>query len=181
MIVPTISLLIASPINIFLNWLLVWGPDRFRAGFLGAPMATAISFNLMVSISVHATRFILISMTNESAVSLFHPILRVSGASGRLGRLHLVRLQESGAEYHFGHCWVLCHSQRLACLGSRWHSQRIYRCVALCFALPDLGGSADDGDAPGTANLGANSVLGTSASLLYQLPYGLTVAAAVRV
>lgn len=33
----------------------------------------------------------------------------------------------------------------------------------------------------GTDNLGANSVLGTSASLLYQLPYGLTVAAAVRV
>lgn len=33
----------------------------------------------------------------------------------------------------------------------------------------------------GTANLGANSVLGTSASLLYQLPYGLSVAAAVRV
>ena len=33
----------------------------------------------------------------------------------------------------------------------------------------------------GTANLGANSVLGTSASLLYQLPYGLCVATAVRV
>ena len=33
----------------------------------------------------------------------------------------------------------------------------------------------------GTDNLGANSVLGTSASLLYQLPAGLTVACAVRV
>lgn len=26
MIIPTISLIIASPINVFLNWLLVWGP-----------------------------------------------------------------------------------------------------------------------------------------------------------
>lgn len=26
MVIPTITLLIASPINIFLNWLLVWGP-----------------------------------------------------------------------------------------------------------------------------------------------------------
>ena len=49
MIVPTISLIIASPINIFLNWLLVWGPDRFRLGFIGAPVSTAISFNIMVS------------------------------------------------------------------------------------------------------------------------------------
>jgi len=53
--------------------------------------------------------------------------------------------------------------------------------VLLYIALPDLCGPADAGDALGTANLGANSVLGTSASLLYQLPYGLTVAAAVRV
>lgn len=36
-------------------------------------------------------------------------------------------------------------------------------------------------DSTGTANLGANSVLGTSASLLYQLPFGLSVATAVRV
>lgn len=29
-----------------LNWLLVWGPKPIRLGFVGAPLATAISFNM---------------------------------------------------------------------------------------------------------------------------------------
>jgi MATE family multidrug resistance protein len=28
-----------------LNYLLVWGPKSIRLGFIGAPLATAISFN----------------------------------------------------------------------------------------------------------------------------------------
>jgi MATE family multidrug resistance protein len=51
MIVPTLSLIVASPINILLNWLLVWGPDGVRIGFIGAPVSTAISFNVMVSLA----------------------------------------------------------------------------------------------------------------------------------
>lgn len=44
---PTMVLLVASPINVLLNWLLVWGPDSFRLGFLGAPIASVISMWLM--------------------------------------------------------------------------------------------------------------------------------------
>lgn len=40
---PTIVLLFVSPLNAFLNWLLVWGPDSVRLGFIGAPIASVIS------------------------------------------------------------------------------------------------------------------------------------------
>lgn len=40
------ALLIASPINILLNYELVWG-ETFRLGFIGAPVATTISFWLL--------------------------------------------------------------------------------------------------------------------------------------
>lgn len=43
----TMVLLVVSPLNAFLNWLLVWGPDSVRLGFVGAPLASAISNWLM--------------------------------------------------------------------------------------------------------------------------------------
>jgi MATE family multidrug resistance protein len=43
---PALAFAIASPVSIFLNWLLVHGPDRYRIGFLGAPLASTISYNL---------------------------------------------------------------------------------------------------------------------------------------
>ncbi|KZO98453.1 mate-domain-containing protein [Calocera viscosa TUFC12733] len=46
--VPTVATAIVAPLNLFLNWLLVWGPDPVRLGFKGAPLATAFSFNLML-------------------------------------------------------------------------------------------------------------------------------------
>ncbi|KAJ2918977.1 hypothetical protein MD484_g1459, partial [Candolleomyces efflorescens] len=45
--VPTRIILMVAPINAFLGWLLVWGPKPFRLGFIGAPLASAISFNLI--------------------------------------------------------------------------------------------------------------------------------------
>lgn len=45
--VPTVVIFIVAPFNIFLNWLLVWGPiDAIRLGFRGAPLATGLSMNL---------------------------------------------------------------------------------------------------------------------------------------
>jgi len=44
---PTLCLFVAAPLNIFLNWLLIWGPDSFRIGFVGAPIASVISTWLM--------------------------------------------------------------------------------------------------------------------------------------
>ncbi|KAL1413067.1 ethionine resistance protein [Vanrija albida] len=44
--VPTIVLFIVAPINLLLNWALVWGPQWCRLGFAGGALATAISFDL---------------------------------------------------------------------------------------------------------------------------------------
>ena len=44
---PTVVLLVVSPINALANYLLVWGPPSIRFGFLGAPLASAISMWLM--------------------------------------------------------------------------------------------------------------------------------------
>ncbi|EDP42244.1 hypothetical protein MGL_3493 [Malassezia globosa CBS 7966] len=49
---PTVVLLIVSPINALANFILVWGPEQFRFGFLGAPMASAISMWLMAILCV---------------------------------------------------------------------------------------------------------------------------------
>lgn len=43
-IATTYVLLIAAPVNIFINWLLVW---HFGWGFVGAPIAVAITQTLM--------------------------------------------------------------------------------------------------------------------------------------
>ncbi|KAH0581706.1 hypothetical protein H2248_011392 [Termitomyces sp. 'cryptogamus'] len=50
--VPTQIILIVAPINAVLNYLLVWGPPSVRLGFIGAPIATAISFNLVSVMSI---------------------------------------------------------------------------------------------------------------------------------
>ena len=42
---PTIVIAIVAPINAVLNYMLVWGPKWIRLGFIGAPLATACSFN----------------------------------------------------------------------------------------------------------------------------------------
>ncbi|QRV82117.1 MATE efflux family protein [Ceratobasidium sp. AG-Ba] len=41
--VPGIVVMVVSPINVALNYLLVWGPENIRLGFIGAPIATSIS------------------------------------------------------------------------------------------------------------------------------------------
>ncbi|TDL13472.1 MATE efflux family protein [Rickenella mellea] len=45
--VPTQVILAIAPVNAFLNYLLVWGPAPIRLGYIGAPIATAISYNLI--------------------------------------------------------------------------------------------------------------------------------------
>lgn len=44
--------MIVAPFNAILNYLLVWGPEPIRLGFIGAPLATAISFNLVSLLSI---------------------------------------------------------------------------------------------------------------------------------
>ncbi|KXN88103.1 hypothetical protein AN958_07562 [Leucoagaricus sp. SymC.cos] len=50
--IPTRIIMVVTPINAFLNYLLVWGPEPIRLGFIGAPLATAISFNLVSLLSI---------------------------------------------------------------------------------------------------------------------------------
>lgn len=50
--VPARIALVVAPINVLLNYLLVWGPDSIRLGFIGAPIATSISYNLVSILSV---------------------------------------------------------------------------------------------------------------------------------
>ena len=50
--VPTRIIIIVSPINALLNYLLVWGPEPIKLGFIGAPIASAISFNLIALFSL---------------------------------------------------------------------------------------------------------------------------------
>jgi len=59
MMAPVIALIFAAPLNAVLNWLLVWGPwDAVRLGFVGAPLATAMSMNVMFLVSlVYAVNF----------------------------------------------------------------------------------------------------------------------------
>ncbi|CEL63106.1 putative transporter C323,07c OS=Schizosaccharomyces pombe (strain 972 / ATCC 24843) GN=SPAC323.07c PE=1 SV=1 [Rhizoctonia solani AG-1 IB] len=57
--VPTVIMAVIAPINALLCWLLVWGPESVNTGFIGAPIASSLSFNLMAIISlVYARWFI---------------------------------------------------------------------------------------------------------------------------
>ncbi|KAG6889637.1 hypothetical protein C0995_015752 [Termitomyces sp. Mi166 len=55
--VPTGIICVVAPVNALLNYLLVWGPLRIRLGFIGAPVASAISMNLMSLFSMLYGRF----------------------------------------------------------------------------------------------------------------------------
>ncbi|KAF7334239.1 RNA helicase [Mycena sanguinolenta] len=50
--VPTRIITVVAPINALLNYLLVWGPEPFRLGFIGAPIATACAFNLVCLLNI---------------------------------------------------------------------------------------------------------------------------------
>ncbi|KAF7348491.1 RNA helicase [Mycena venus] len=50
--VPTRIVIIAAPINALLNYILVWGPEPIRLGFIGAPIATACAFNLICLMNI---------------------------------------------------------------------------------------------------------------------------------
>jgi len=66
--IPTQIVFVVAPTNVLLNYLLgsflppstlplltpqpVWGPEPIRLGFIGAPIATAISFNLISLFSI---------------------------------------------------------------------------------------------------------------------------------
>lgn len=139
MLVPVITLIVAAPLNVLLNYLLVWGPGPIRLGFIGAPLATAISMNTMAVTSiVYAYLFAPRDAWGGFSMAIFHDL----GENFKLGL--------AGT----------------AMVASEWW----------CWEIVGLASSF-----LGPRALAAQSVLLTSASLTYQIPYSLAVAAAVRV
>ncbi|KAI0284705.1 MATE efflux family protein [Russula aff. rugulosa BPL654] len=96
--VPTQIILVVAPINAILNYLLVWGPEPIALGFIGAPLATAISFNLIsISSIIYGIFFV--------PTTAWHPISRRSFTSlGVLVRLGLGGVGQTASEWW---CWEL--------------------------------------------------------------------------
>ncbi|KAF8600068.1 multidrug/Oligosaccharidyl-lipid/Polysaccharide flippase [Ceratobasidium sp. AG-I] len=135
----TIVMLFVAPANLFLNWLLVWGPPAVRLGFIGAPIASSISFTLMACISVSYTAFLV-------PKTAWHPIGRDSFRE--LGTLFRLGLSGTGQ------------------IASEWWSWEFIGLTSSQF---------------GPTSLAAQSVLLVSASVAFQTPYSLAMAATVRV
>ncbi|EJD39152.1 MATE efflux family protein [Auricularia subglabra TFB-10046 SS5] len=71
--VPTQIILVVAPLNAVLDYILgeFWGPPRIRLGFIGGPLATAVSFNLVSLLSIV---YLLWLPTREA----WHPFTRAS-------------------------------------------------------------------------------------------------------
>jgi len=91
--VPTQIIFAVAPINAVLNYILVWGPEPVALGFVGAPLATAISFNLIsIASIVYGIYFV--------PSTAWHPFSRRSFTSlGILVRLGLGGIGQTASEW----------------------------------------------------------------------------------
>ncbi|KAJ6548473.1 multidrug/Oligosaccharidyl-lipid/Polysaccharide flippase [Mycena capillaripes] len=76
--VPTVIIIIVAPINALVNWLLVFGPTPIRLGYIGAPIATAVSFNLISVLSIAYGLLFLPARNRLNQKSAWHPVCRRS-------------------------------------------------------------------------------------------------------
>ncbi|CAE6437856.1 unnamed protein product [Rhizoctonia solani] len=137
--IPTIIMAFIAAVNALLNWLLVWGPEPLRLGFIGAPIASSISFNLMALIYViHAYFF--------NSPEAWHPINHLCLQD--LGQLFRLGLSSTGQIASEWWCWEI---------------------VAL--AASQLG----------PIPLAAQSVLLTSANVVFMAPFSVSIATSIRV
>jgi len=91
--VPARIIAFVAPINILLSYLLVWGPDSIRIGFIGAPIATSISYNLIAIASVLYGVF----FVERTA---WHPIsTRCFSSLGSLARLSVGSVGQVASEW----------------------------------------------------------------------------------
>lgn len=91
--VPSLITGTIAPVNALLNWVLVWGPEPIRLGFVGAPLATAISFNLISVCSV-------VYGVMYTPATAWHPIGRRSFRSlGTLLQLGLAGTGQIASEW----------------------------------------------------------------------------------
>ncbi|KAK7046858.1 RNA helicase, partial [Favolaschia claudopus] len=91
--VPTRIIMVVAPINALLNYFLVWGPEPFRLGFIGAPIATACSFNLVALLNICYGVFV-------APRTAWHPITRRSFTSlGFILHLGLSGVGQTASEW----------------------------------------------------------------------------------
>lgn len=137
---PTLVLIFVSPLNAIANYMLVWGPERIRLGFIGAPLASALSMWLMALLC-----FLQCVLAPRDAWDGFS-----MAAFKWDGIRPVLSLGFAG----------------MVSLAAEWWAWEI---VGLVTSLL------------GTTALAAQSVLLVSSSVTYQLPFGASVATAVRV
>ncbi|KAJ6501268.1 MATE efflux family protein [Mycena vulgaris] len=91
--VPTRIICIVAPINALLNYILVWGPEPIRLGYIGAPIATASAFNLVCLMNIVYGAFI-------APRTAWQPISRRSFTSlGVLVHLGLAGVGQTASEW----------------------------------------------------------------------------------
>ncbi|THU97469.1 MATE efflux family protein [Dendrothele bispora CBS 962.96] len=57
--VPARIIIVVAPFNVLFNYLLVWGPPAIRIGFIGAPIATSVSYYIIsISYIVYGVLFV---------------------------------------------------------------------------------------------------------------------------
>ncbi|CAE6348221.1 unnamed protein product [Rhizoctonia solani] len=137
--IPTIIMIPAAALNAFLTWLLVWGPDPFRLGFIGAPIASSVSFDLMALAYIIHAYFI-------NSPEAWHPLNHL--CLQELGKLFRLGLSSTGQIASEWWCWEI---------------------VAL--AASQLG----------PIPLAAQSVLLTSANVVFMAPFSVSLATSIRV
>ncbi|KAN0094813.1 MatE domain containing protein [Tylopilus felleus] len=137
--VPARIICFVAPINILLSYLLVWGPDAIRLGFIGAPIATSISYNLISIASVFYGMFFV-------PRTAWHPIS--SRCLTSLGAL--LRLSMGGVGQ----------------VASAWWSWELVGLAASFL---------------GCIPLATQSVLLSTVSSTFQVPYALGIATSVRI
>ncbi|SPO22237.1 uncharacterized protein UTRI_02247_B [Ustilago trichophora] len=137
---PTIVLIFVSPLNAIANYLLVWGPDSIRLGFIGAPLASALSMWLM------------------AILCFFQCVL---GPRDAWDGFTTAAFKWDGVRpvLYLGFAGMIS-------LAAEWWAWEIVGLVTSQL---------------GVVALAAQSVLLVSSSVTYQLPFGASVATAVRV
>ncbi|KAJ7636892.1 MATE efflux family protein [Roridomyces roridus] len=104
-VAPTRVIFIVAPINAVLNYILVWGPESIRLGYIGAPIATACSFNLACLLNIIYGCFI-------APRTAWHPISRRSFTSlGVLVNLGLAGVGQTASEWWAWELVALAASQ----------------------------------------------------------------------
>ncbi|GLB43702.1 putative multidrug oligosaccharidyl-lipid polysaccharide flippase [Lyophyllum shimeji] len=86
-------IMIVAPINVLLNYLLVWGPKSTRLGFIGAPIASSLSFTFISILSIIYGRYL-------APKTAWHPISsKMFSNLGLLLRLGLGGIGQTASEW----------------------------------------------------------------------------------